>query len=359
VELGLRRKEIRASLEAGKTLAFNQFKIAAKELAQLPSIGFKPVGPGLPLTVQVRQLYTGKYPDNWLHKADMLLTSSVKNLDQFDASARAVNFLVPKQEPKAGFTSPPADQNGTPIVCYVPAVTAVKTTLTFNLIFQNFDDEVLKLISGVFQNAAQIPLFMAASPYLIGAGSVLKLAGDVGDALFNGDPDYSPTVTLNFSDVGEAVQPSGFFVLFKNKVDPNANPDSMTFDVSKGLVDPATKKPYGGPAPYIVISVDGTQQDSLRSFLPSAASAATLAKFFNVKEGGLVPLGDITDAMKALNDVKFHNTAKTLQDQINAAQTTEEKAALQKQREAAIANIQNLDLRPKEIGPGPSSVRAA
>src|SRR5262249_34179771 len=34
------------------------------------------------------------------------------------------------------FVAPPADKNGTPLVCYVPAVTTVKTIITFNLIFQ-------------------------------------------------------------------------------------------------------------------------------------------------------------------------------------------------------------------------------
>lgn len=346
-ELSLRRKEIRTSIESARTLKFSQFKITAKKFAELPSVGFKPVGAGLPLTVQIRHLYTGKYPDNWFHKADMLVTSSVKDLDRFDASSRSVNFLVPKQKPQRNFNSPPADQNGTPLVCYVPAVTAVRTTITFNLVFQDFDDEVLRLITGIFQNAAQIPLFMAASSYLIGAGAVVKLAGDVGNALFNGHPSYSPTVSLNFSDVGEPVQPSGFFVLFKDQEDPNVNPESMTFDVKKGLVDPRTKKPYEGAAPYIVISVDGTQQDSLKSFLPSAATAGILAKFFNAKEGGPVPLGDIIDATKALSDVKFRNMAKALQEQIDTARTPEEKAALEKQRDAAIANIQNPDLKPR------------
>src|SRR5690349_10424695 len=127
--LNLRRPEIRASVDSNKTMTFRQFKMGARDLVQLPSQGFKPVGPGLPLTVQIRHLYTGKYPDTWFDKpADMLCTSSLKNLDQYDASARAVNFLMPKQGRRTDCNAPPADQNGTPLVCYVPAVTAVKTT---------------------------------------------------------------------------------------------------------------------------------------------------------------------------------------------------------------------------------------
>lgn len=346
-ELTLRRSEIMASQGTKELLNFHKFQLAAGDITKTSPIGFKPVGQGLPLFVEVRHLYTGRFPDNWANNADMLVTSNIKNIDEFGAEARAVNFLVPKQHSRTNFNSPPADQNGTPIVCYVPAVTAVRTVITFNLIFHNFDHTWLDLISSVFKNAASIPMFMCASPYLLGAGTILKVAGDVGDALFNGSPDFYPTVSLNFSDAGEPIQQSGFFVLFKTDEDPNAKPGLMKFDPNKGLVDKETNIPYSGPAPYLVVSVDGTRHDTLKSFAPTAASANILSKFFNVKDGGQVPLGDMVSAMKALNDIKYRDAADRLQKEIAVAGSAEEKAALQKQLNATIANILNPDVKPK------------
>jgi hypothetical protein len=307
---------------------------------------WKPVGTGLPLTVEIRHLYTGRYPHTILNSANMLVTSSVKNLNAFDASAEAVNFLMPKQSSRKDYVAPPADKNGTPIVCYVPAVTALKTTITFNLIFQRFSDDILTEIESIFTSAASIPLFLSAAPYLVGANAVLKLAGDIGDAIFNGTPDYSPTMVLNFGDPGESLTAAGFTVLFKDDEDPGTNPEKLTFDTKKGLVDPNTTQAYTGPAPYIVISIDGTIQDSLKDFTPTAASASLMAKFFNVKDSSTIPSGDIIDALKALSDIKFRRAADELQKKIENTPDGPEKDALKQQLDAVVKNIQNDILKP-------------
>jgi hypothetical protein len=337
------------SLPAGQIepTAFTTLQLKEEATAEeAVPITFKPVGPGLPLTVEIRFLYTGRYPSNILsHPRDMLLSSSLKNLDLFDAAVEAVNFLIAQVNSRSGFSAPPADKNGTALVYYSPAVTTIKSVVTFNLIFQNFNSAVLDKISGVFSGVAGIPIFMAAAPYLIGAKAVLKLAGDVGNQLFNGKPDFAITYTINFSDPGDPVQDAGFVVLFKEDEDPDTNPQKLTFDSRRGLVD-ASNQPYKGPAPYIVISIDGTQQDSLKSFAPTAASAALMSKFFNAQDGDTIPTQDILDALQALNDVKFSQKAADLQKQIASA-SADQKAALESQLKAVAANIQNDALKPK------------
>jgi len=327
----------------------NQIVHQSQPNAVAPTATFQAVGPGLPLTVQIKHVYTGRFPNNPGNSANMLVTSSIKSLDTFNASAEAVNFLMPKQHSRKDYVSPPADQNGTPLVCYVPAVTAVSTTITFNLVFQRFDDSILSTISSVFSGAASIPLFLSASPYLIGATSVLKLAGDIGDAIFNGTPDFSPTVVLNFSDPTDPVQQSGFLVLFKDEEDRTLDPSSLTLETEAGrhgLIDPSTNRLYAGPAPYIVISIDGTKQDSLTSFAPTAATASILAKFFNIKDGGPIPTQDVMEALKVANDLKYRKEAIHLQGEINNA-SDDDKLILQKQLDAVIKNILNEELRPK------------
>jgi hypothetical protein len=218
--------------------------------------------------------------------------------------------------------------------------------VTFNLIFHNFDSSVLDKVGAVFSGAAGIPIFTAAAPFLIGANAILKLAGDVGNDVFNGKPDFTTTYTINFSDPGDPVQQAGFVILFKEEEDPDTDPRSLTFDSQRGLLD-ASNQPYRGPAPYIVISIDGTAQDSLKEFAPTAASAALMAKFFNVQDGDTIPTQDILDAFKALNDVKFSQKAAALQKQIASTPDGDQKKALQDQLAAVVANIQNDDLKPK------------
>jgi hypothetical protein len=337
------------SVPAGKIQAMTFTELPLKgelEAGGAAPISFKEVGPGLPLTVEIRFLYTGHYPTNiFSAPKDMLLSSSLKSLDVFDAAAEAVNFLIPQVKSRSGFSAPPADKNGTALVYYSPAVTTIKSVLTFNLVFQNFDSTVLDKVGAIFSGAAGIPIFMTAAPFLIGANAVLKLAGDVGTQLFNGKPDFTNTYTINFSDPGDPVQNAGFVVLFKEDEDPSTDPQKLTFDSRKGLVD-GSNQPYQGPAPYFVISIDGTQQDSLKNFAPTAASAALMAKFFNVQDGDTIPTGDILDALKALNDVKFSQKATDLQKQIANA-PDDQKAALEAQLRAVVANIQNDALKPK------------
>ena len=58
-------------------------------------VGFTPIGPNKPLTVEIRHVYTGKFPERAMfgHRGDMAVVSGVKNYSAFDATARAVNFL--------------------------------------------------------------------------------------------------------------------------------------------------------------------------------------------------------------------------------------------------------------------------
>jgi hypothetical protein len=342
------QKGIPVSLPAGQfqPTVFTTLPPKTETAEEAVPIAFKSVGPGSPLTIEIRFLYTGRYPSNiFNHPRNMLLSSSLKNLDVFDAAAEAVNYLIPQVKSGSFFSAPPADKNGTSLVYYSPAVTTVKCVVTFNLTFQNFDSTILDKIGGVFSGASGIPIFMAAAPYMIGAKAVLKLSGDVGNQLFNGKPDFPITYTINFSDPGDPVQDAGFVVLFKEDEDPNTDPQKLTFDSRRGLVD-ASKQPYDGPAPYIVMSIDGTQQDSLKNFAPTAASAALMSKFFNVEDGDTVPIQDILDALKALNDVKFSQKAADLQKQIANA-SSDQRAALESQFKAVVANIQNDSLKPR------------
>lgn len=304
---------------------------------------FIPVGPGKPLTVELVHVYTGKYPGGW-GSSPMLITSAVKDLDETGAAAEAVNLLIKRVSKGSNFPGPPANTEGTRLIAYVPAVTAVSTTVTLNLVFENFPDALFDQAGSVFSGVAGLPIFLTQSPYLIGAGAILKLVKNIGDALFNGRPNFTPTFTLNFSDIGPTAA-AGYQVYFKSKDDPGANYRQFTFVPNQGLIDPAIKAPYTGDAPYFVVAVDGAQRDNLKGFAPLAATANELATFFNIKDGGVMPVSDILAVFKAKNDVDYGKRVMSTKAAIAAAKAAgQDTTELEEALKANLSDIQDDDL---------------
>ena len=217
----------------------------------------------------------------------------------------------------------------------------MSTNITLHLVFENFPDGAFDTIGGIFSGVAQLPIFLTQSPYLVGAGTILKLVQDIGDALFNGKPNYSPTFTINFSDIGQATE-AGYTTYFNEVDDPKADYKNFTFVQNQGLIDPATKKPYNGDAPYFIIAIDGTQRDELKGFAPLVATANTLSTFFNIKDGGTIPIKDVLSIFSAANDVSYGKRALGLKAQIaaNPPGTSDQ----QQELSAYVADIQDPDL---------------
>jgi hypothetical protein len=319
-------------------------RLPALTLPNVEGAEFTPIGASLPLTVEIAHAYTGKYPSTIFGSSPMLITSAIKNLSDVGAGAEAVNFLVPKVSKKSNFPSPPADTEGTRLICYVPAVTATSTTVTLNLVFEIFPDAAFEEIGSVFSGIGQLPIFLTQSPYLIGASSILKVVQDIGDAIFNGKPKYSPTFTINFSDVGTKSQ-AGYEFFLNCKDDSTVDPGTFSFEPNRGLIDPRTKLPYAGDAPYFVIAIDGAEHDDLKGFAPLAATAGILSTFFNIKDGGVIPVSDIVGVFSAANDVEFGEKALAIKQKIAAAPPGSDTSALQAQLKAYLADIQSDSLQ--------------
>src|SRR5262249_33642301 len=147
--------------------------------------------------------------------------------------------------------------------------------------------------------------FLPANGYLMAASSVLKLAGNLGQALFDGTPVFSATETLDFNMPGGEDATADFRVV----CNPTLDPSNFKIDPKRGLVDPQSQKAYSGDEPYILLSLDGAKQDAFSSFAPTAASATVMQKFFNVKDGGQVAMDTLVDALKLYNDSKFRSRA--------------------------------------------------
>jgi hypothetical protein len=117
---------------------------------------------GKPLTVMIREVYTGKHPKNWLDKPeDMLVTSAIKSITVLNAKPRALNFLKKKINRKSRMERPSATEEGTPIIFYSPALLEKSLTLDLTMAFDSFDQNVFNQIAEAFTTAAGIPIFLS------------------------------------------------------------------------------------------------------------------------------------------------------------------------------------------------------
>ena len=75
---------------------------------------------------------------------------------------------------------------------------------------------------------------------------------------------------------------------------------------------------YQGPAPYILVGVDGREEPQLEGFVPHVASAALLEKFYPKEEdGGMVLIDQLETAVTLLNDYKYRERAQKLKRRLS------------------------------------------
>jgi hypothetical protein len=313
---------------------------SGKDVRQFADIGF-----GKPLSIVIRHVYTGQFPQKRLLGGNppMLVTSSLKDITTTSGAAQAINLL--QQNVKAGsrIASPAASDSGTPLVYYSPAVASPLITASILMVFQNFDQELFNHVSQLFTSLGGIPIFMPASAYLIGAGTLLKLAGNVANAFLNGHPVLNQPMQLDFSIGGGSIPVPGFWLISENPIDVS----SYVFDTNNGLTNKTTGQPYDGPEPFVLLSLDGAKQDSLAKFTPLLASASVLGQFLNQQNSTAVALDAISSSIGVANDVMFRKKADAIKQQIAALpKDSPDLPNLQKEYSAYLANIQEAVLKP-------------
>lgn len=316
---------------------------------------FTPIGIQKPLTIQVRRIWTGENPQRgWFQPPQsMLVTSAIKGLLTTGGAPRAVNILTGQLQPHTEILIGPAPYPGTPLVCYSPAVIEETYALTIEIGFNTFNQDLFAGLSSVFQQAAGFPLFMPAAPYLLAAGTLTKLAGDLGHLLFNTALVLNHTERLDFGTAGTTPAQAGYYLITPDTPEGRQLSDTCFVDDQGRVLTKSGKNPYRGDVPCAVVSLDGRQQDEkYKQFTPLAATADQLSTFFNIGDNTTKVVSDVVEGLKLVNDLHYRDDADALQKQIDAldknapnyqARLTE----LQNQRKAVIANIQSDLMKPK------------
>jgi hypothetical protein len=334
----INREELLGMREEGESFAVGSAKPSAT------ARGFVQIGIGQPLSIVLRQVYTGRFPEKHLFSSTkpMLLTTAIKDISTTSAAVRAVNIVKDSVQPNSSISGPSASAEGTNLVYYSPAVVSPLINISVELIFQDFDAEIFSRASQLFQNLGGVPIFMPASGYLMGASTVLKLAGNIGQALLDGRPVLSETMQIDFSFGGGSIPVPGFWVFSANPIDLN----TLTFDPTQGMMG-KDGQPYSGDEPFVVLSIDGTKVASLANFAPLLASASVLGRFYNQKDGSEVLSDTILDSVKLLNDLTYRKKADALNRQLAGLQQgTSDFINAKAQFDALVANIEEPLLKP-------------
>lgn len=334
--------------------ALTSFEFAALDENPQP-IAFTPIGLGKPLTVMIREVYTGKFPKGGGilgggSGKDMLVTSAVKSIVAFDAKPRAHNFLQDKVRQRTHLERPAAGRQGTPFVFHSPALLERSLTMDLTIVFDTFPKEVFEQIGDIFTTAAGIPIFQVHNVFLLAAGMLTKLVGSAGEAIFDGKPVFNSSSPIDIALVGRPPIPPGFALITAEnllQLDKDFLKNQHVNEL--GQVVDKNGNVYQGDVPYIVISIDGAPMEELANFAPTAASAAVLSRFFGIKDGQQLPLDTIVDAIKLFNDLKFRKEIDRLDEQLKALKPDDPKRPqLEEKRKALLGNILEDILKPKQ-----------
>lgn len=331
--------------------ALTTFDLAAPEEDSEP-VQWTPIGLGRPLTVMIREVYTGKHPKGGLlggGSKDMLVTSAVKSIAAFDAKPRAHNFLQDKISAKTRLARPSAGRQGTPYVFHSPALLERSLTMDLTVVFDTFPKNIFDQLGDIFSSAAGIPIFQIQSAYFLAAGMLTKLIGAAGEAIFDGKPVFNSSDGIDITLPGTKPMPPGFALITTQNLDLLDKDFRKQHHVTKlGQVVDKNGNEYLGDIPYIVVSIDGAPMEELASFTPTAASAAVLSRFFGIKEGQQLPLDIVIEAIKLYSDLTYRRQIDRLDEQIRSLPEDDPKRkTLEEKRKALLANILEDLLKPK------------
>ena len=168
--------------------------------------------------------------------------------------------------------------------------------------------------SSAFKAAAGVPIFVThgLSGIPVGGWFCFKMAGSIGEALFDGRPIFKETVELSFTRGGSGCHRKDSIFLVSDDFDLEA--EGCTFDAEQGVLLRDGKE-YDGSHPYVVISLDGRTNEAYKEFVPTAASAALLESFFHIGEGQQ-SLDVVMDAVRLYNDHQFKRKADAIAERL-------------------------------------------
>ena len=312
------------------------------------TIPFEPIGLCRPLTIEIRHVYTGRFPRThfFQRSADMLVTSAIKSSPVVNEAATALNFLRRNVEPHSGFSTPHADELGTPVVFYSPSLTQRTSNVTVKFDFNEFPSDEFDQVADALTMAAGMPLFASAALHMYGVSILTRLVGRLGEKLFDEPPTFKSSQLITFSRPGSTIPVANYALMMQD--DDEERRILKTHVIRDGrLVHADTDQPYQGDVPYVVISLDGRRNDDLRDFVATSAASVMLEGVLKGPKQSLQQVTELEEAVRIYHDYRLRRRAdQLLQELAEEAPETNEYDRIASEHAALLANITTPVLRP-------------
>jgi hypothetical protein len=327
-------------------VVLNYSDLARARMAASEIVPFQEIGLGKPLTVILESVYVGDYPDTfkWVrgkNRSGVLVTSSHKAFQNFNAAPRAVHLLKERAERREHLNADAPNQ-GSQLLYYTPAVTNTSTLFTVEVsVDRDFSAKVATDLGKAFLAAGALPVFATAAPYLVAAGVAIPTAAKTVSLLANPHTYYVETVRVNFGLAGMERAQARALVLYPGDDERLFAGYKLSQD---NILCDGDNNPYKGELPYAVVSLDGTEHSEFEGWTAHAAAAVLLDRFFQAAGRPSNAMHLVTEAMSLYNDIEFQKRAAT--EWKAASETTgDAKEKHEEMARAYVKNIQNETIR--------------
>lgn len=333
-------------------LEFSGGTVTAAEVFAAPKSvvpGYKPIGIGKPMSIEILAVYTGDAPNKLFSRPDLLVTTAIKGIETIDVAPRAINQVVEDIKDKQ-YLQPSALAEGSPIAYWTPSLVNSTLYCTIQLVVDTFDEKILQYLSTLLKSAGGIPVFAPASVYLMAGSVITDVVGKVGKAFLESKPFLQDELVLRFDTPEFPVSIASQIVLY-NHNDRGELKDYKPKVIKEGgeyrvVLVGKDGDEYGGDAPYVIVSLDGRPRKELKDFTSRLASAALLERFLGAPDPGRQAMEALQSAMELYSDFTFHQKAQNIKKEIAALDPESEtyekdKEALEKLLDAYAGNIRN------------------
>jgi len=336
------------ALSFGATSPAASMSAAASFAATLPAGGASDVQANQPLTIRIARFYVGRFGDrdigNLFGDRDAILCSLYRGFAETAAAPRNLHFVAQNLPTRGNIQIADLSQPGTDIVFTTPALAHEELDVQVEANFNQFRSDLIQTVSQALGSAAGIPVFAAASTYLLVASIVTKVTAGLLKVL-DAEPELQGVVRLSTFDVAIAEPVQLPYILIANPALAVQANRTYKLDGTGLLVDSGGKA-YQGDEPYAVLQVDTRPHPTLKDFKSALVSAQLLDKFYNLKDGSPVSaLGVLLDGAKAYNDFNYRDDAKKYKTFRDGAQAgSDDYKHFDALYQAAKKNILDVDL---------------
>ena len=296
--------------------------------------GFPPVAIGKPLAIQLLTFFPGTIKSDWGGRAELMITSETRLGPPNKPAPRLVNMMLKHYNYTRGMpvTAYGGDVYGDPMFFYTKAYAGQRVGITLrgvelDRVGKNTWEGITSTISGL----GKLALFAPAAPYLAAAGLATKMAKTFVSAFIRNDRLTIQRTDLFFGGRHRRVLQSGRYVFWSGG--PKTSQMTKNWRLTgKGDEQPniLVSRSNGSlfrAVPYLVVQIDAAQRKQYDDFEIGAGSAELLEQYGD-KELGAVIFQTIRELAGQVNDAHQLSDVNGLLDDLNEAETDEDKALI-------------------------------